>query len=110
MRISDRTLETACRIPSDGTPTENTIHDLSLDLRDARARIRELEAALRTRTPLYLPVITDEICELLEGSSLIIEHTNGSREWTQDAVEFACILNRQCSPLSETTVDRTGEP
>ncbi len=47
MRITDATLAIACRIPSDGTPAENTIHDLSLDLRDARARIVSLEAALR---------------------------------------------------------------
>ena len=46
MRVTDQTLEIACRIPSDGTPTENTIHDLSLDLRDARQRIAQLEAAL----------------------------------------------------------------
>lgn len=46
VRITDKTLEIACRIPSDNTVTENTIHDLSFDLRDARARISELEAAL----------------------------------------------------------------
>ncbi len=45
-RISDRTLEIACRISSDGTATENTIHDLSLDLRDARAHIAAARALL----------------------------------------------------------------
>lgn len=50
MRITDNTLAIACQIPSDGTVTENTIHDLSLDLRDARARIARYEAALTLLT------------------------------------------------------------
>jgi hypothetical protein len=47
MRVTDQTLEIMNRIPSDGTPSENTIHDLALDLRDARARVKALEAIIR---------------------------------------------------------------
>lgn len=56
MRITDATLKIACRIPSDGSPTENTIHDLSLDLKEARARIRELEARTLEAARIFMAV------------------------------------------------------
>jgi hypothetical protein len=44
MRVTNQTLEIMNRINSDGTPSENTIHDLALDLRDARAELEQAKA------------------------------------------------------------------
>ena len=55
---------------------------------EAEKTIKELEAKLdAVKNGLYLPKITPEIEDLLQGSYLI---ENG--DWTQDAVEFVCIL------------------
>lgn len=53
--------------------------------------------------PHYLPVIDDELVELFDGTSLI-EKVDGRWNWTVDAVDFACVLNRQHAP------DTSGGP
>ena len=53
-------------------------------LRAERERVKELESKY-----CYLPRITPEITEMFEDTDLLDEHG-----WTQDAVDFACLLNQ----------------
>jgi hypothetical protein len=46
---------------------------------------------------LHLPKITPEIDDALEGSGLI-----ENSDWTQDAVEFVCILAKAIGEQNET--------
>jgi len=41
---------------------------------------------------ICLPVITDEIADLLRGSGLIIADRTIHREWSQEAVDFVSVL------------------
>lgn len=47
--------------------------------------------------PFHLPIIDEDIVETLDGTDLIVKNVNNRWEWTQEAVDFACILNRAAS-------------
>lgn len=77
----------------------------------ARKRYELAHAPPPSKPKLYLPLITAEIADLLEGSSVIEkdETATSGWNWTQDAVEFACILNRQLSTADETPEPHRGD-
>jgi hypothetical protein len=56
-----------------------------------------LPAKQEPRIGLSLPKLNDEIVEELSGTGLVVEKIGGW-DWTQDAVDFVCILNSAARP------------
>ena len=55
---------------------------------------------LETIDNIYLPKITDELLEDYIGSGLITWES-GETQWSQTAVDFACLLKSNCLAVVE---------
>ena len=50
-----------------------------------------------TQKDIYLPMIDKQVLEYLEDTDLIERDSNGEPQWSQTAVDFACLLKEKCT-------------
>ena len=76
---------------------------------EANDRAKRAEAALeRAQGAVRLPRITEQILDDLGPATLLIEATDETESgwsWTQDAVDFACLLNQHRLSMDKESGD-----
>jgi hypothetical protein len=57
---------------------------------------------------IHLPKITPELLEQFGGNCSLVHHTGGGLEWSQEAVDFACMLKEAAMRLPVKSVGKPG--